>query len=211
MSPQTTQATDAYIRLPSPDAVAASQPANHPYNFGFVTGMGRLLAAHERIGAAFLRLFAEIMFAPGALDRREREFIAAVAASAQNCFYWTTSHAEFLRAEGGEDEVAAALHRGDWASTSLSPRQRALGTIAYKLSLDPHTVGPEDWAAIAEMGFDDEGCLEIAHIVGIFNHLTRLADGFGLRNDPATLAAASGGPPLSRWRVSPRSQGLLRA
>jgi hypothetical protein len=38
----------------------------------------------------------------------------------------------------------------------------------------------------------------VAHIVGIFNHLTRLADGFGLQVDPATLAAASGGAPLRR-------------
>lgn len=45
---------------------------------------------------------------------------------------------------------------------------------------------------------DDEACLELAHIVGVFNHLTRLADGFGLRVDPHTLAAASGGPPLQR-------------
>jgi hypothetical protein len=48
------------------------------------------------------------------------------------------------------------------------------------------------------VGLDDEGCLELAHVVGVFNHLTRLADGFGLRVDPATLAAASGGPPLRR-------------
>jgi hypothetical protein len=48
------------------------------------------------------------------------------------------------------------------------------------------------------VGLDDEGCLEVAHIVGIFNHLTRLADGFGLQVDRATLAAASGGPPLRR-------------
>ncbi len=38
----------------------------------------------------------------------------------------------------------------------------------------------------------------MAHIVGVFNHLTRLADGFGLRVDPATLAAAAGGPRLQR-------------
>jgi alkylhydroperoxidase/carboxymuconolactone decarboxylase family protein YurZ len=49
--------------------------------------MGRLLAAHPRIGPKFRALFAEIMFAPGALDRQERELAAAVAASAQTCFY----------------------------------------------------------------------------------------------------------------------------
>ncbi len=67
-----------------------------------------------------------------------------------------------------------------------------------KLSADPRLVGAEDWGSLHEVGLDDEGCLEVAHIVGVFNHLTRLADGFGLRVDPATLAAASGGPPLRR-------------
>jgi alkylhydroperoxidase/carboxymuconolactone decarboxylase family protein YurZ len=75
----------AYITLPSSAEIA--RPADHPYNFGPVTGMGRLLAAHPRIGPKFNALFAEIMFAPGALDRQERELAAAVAASAQTCFY----------------------------------------------------------------------------------------------------------------------------
>jgi alkylhydroperoxidase/carboxymuconolactone decarboxylase family protein YurZ len=78
---------DAYIRLPTPEAMAAARPAGHPYDFGFVTGMSRLLNAHPRIGPAFQALFAEIMFTPGALDRQEREMVAAVAASAQTCFY----------------------------------------------------------------------------------------------------------------------------
>jgi len=87
MSSRSADVADAYIALPDPEVVAASRPPNHPYDFGFVTGMGRLLAAHQRIGPAFVQLFAEIMFAPGALSRREREFVAAIAASAQHCFY----------------------------------------------------------------------------------------------------------------------------
>ena len=49
--------------------------------------MGRLLAMHERIGAAMQVAFAEIMFAPGALSRAEREMLAAVASAAQDCQY----------------------------------------------------------------------------------------------------------------------------
>lgn len=94
--------------------------------------------------------------------------------------------------------MSAAIHRGDWGAAPLSPRERALGTVAFKLSRDPRTVGPEDWRSLAAFGLDERGCLELAHIVGIFNHLTRLADGFGLEVDPATLAAAFGGPALQR-------------
>jgi alkylhydroperoxidase/carboxymuconolactone decarboxylase family protein YurZ len=57
------------------------------YNFGFIGGMSRLLVAHQRIGKAMQALFYEMMFAPGALDRSEREMLAAVASAAQDCEY----------------------------------------------------------------------------------------------------------------------------
>ncbi len=47
----------------------------------------------------------------------------------------------------------------------------------------------EDWQPLRDLGFDDQGILEVAHIVGIFNYLTRLADGLGLQLDPATEEA----------------------
>jgi alkylhydroperoxidase/carboxymuconolactone decarboxylase family protein YurZ len=64
-----------------------ASPRRHPYDFGFVAGMSRLIAAHDRIGPAFSALFRQVMFEPGCLDRREREMIAAVAAAAQDCRY----------------------------------------------------------------------------------------------------------------------------
>jgi len=77
---------DAFIELPSRESFAG-QPAGG-YNFGFVANMGRLLRAHPRIGPRFIALFGEVMFSPaGALDRREREMVAAVAAAAQDCHY----------------------------------------------------------------------------------------------------------------------------
>lgn len=55
-----------------------------------------------------------------------------------------------------------------------------------------------DWKPLRDLGFDDRACLEVAHIVGIFNHLTRLADGFGLQLDDGTRAAAETGVALRR-------------
>ncbi|MGH9429203.1 MAG: hypothetical protein ACRD2L_23215 [Terriglobia bacterium] len=49
-----------------------------------------------------------------------------------------------------------------------------------------------------DLDFDDQGCLEVAHIVGIFNYLTRLADGFGLQLDAITQAAGKSGITLKR-------------
>lgn len=85
MSHETERA--AWIELPRSDSPQVRPPAGHPYDFGFVTNMGRLLAAHPRFGPLFRKLFAEIMFAEGRLDRSEREMVAAVAAAAQDCHY----------------------------------------------------------------------------------------------------------------------------
>ena len=50
----------------------------------------------------------------------------------------------------------------------------------------------KDWEPLRQLGFDDLGCLEIAHIVGLFNHLTRLADGMGLELDEPVHNATKG-------------------
>jgi uncharacterized peroxidase-related enzyme len=82
----------------------------------------------------------------------------------------------------------------------LSPRERALCTLAEKLSGTPTRMVEDDWRPLRDLGFDDEACLEVAHIVGIFNYLTRLADGLGLPLDAGTQQAAVTGVKLSRTK-----------
>lgn len=79
-----------FITLPTDEEMRARSEATGMkpvYNFGFIGGMSRLLAAHGRIGKALQGAFYEMMFAPGALDRAEREMLAAVASAAQDCEY----------------------------------------------------------------------------------------------------------------------------
>ena len=80
---------DAWVSMPTTSELRALLPAeaHHPYDFGFLPAMARLIAAHRRIAPSFAALFGEVMFGDGALDRTEREMVAAVAAAAQDCFY----------------------------------------------------------------------------------------------------------------------------
>ncbi len=80
----------------------------------------------------------------------------------------------------------------------MSERDRALCTVADKLSRTPTRMVEGDWQPLRDLGLDDAGCLEVAHIVGIFNHLTRLADGMGLELDAGTLEASQTGVALER-------------
>jgi uncharacterized peroxidase-related enzyme len=80
----------------------------------------------------------------------------------------------------------------------LTDRQRALAEVAEKLSLTPTRMVEGDWQPLRDLGFDDRACLEVAHVVGIFNYLSRLADGLGLQLDPGTLEAPETGVALKR-------------
>ena len=66
------------------------------------------------------------------------------------------------------------------------------------MSADPTKMTEHDWRPLRDMGFGDEGCLEVGHIVGIFNYLTRMADGFGLLLDEGTRLAGETGEALKR-------------
>lgn len=76
-----------FITLPTEEEMRARMTpgAKLSYNFGFIPAMSRLISAHGRIGPALRGAFTEIMFGPGALDRQEREMVAAVASAAQDC------------------------------------------------------------------------------------------------------------------------------
>jgi uncharacterized peroxidase-related enzyme len=101
--------------------------------------------------------------------------------------------------EGGQADLVEAIKRGEWRQVpGLSERDRALCAVAEKLSARPTRMTEEDWQPLRDLGFDDEACLEVAHIVGIFNYLTRLADGFGLQLDAAMAEASRTGVPLRR-------------
>ncbi len=80
---------EAWLKLPTEEQSRESFPADHPYSIGVgrVPAMARLISAHPEFAPHFQRLVARIMFGPGALERTEREMIAAVAAAAQDCHY----------------------------------------------------------------------------------------------------------------------------
>jgi alkylhydroperoxidase family enzyme len=80
----------------------------------------------------------------------------------------------------------------------LSERDRALLTVAEKISAQPTRMTDQDWQPLRKLGFDDAALLEVTHVVGIFNYLTRLADGMGLLLDAQTDEASRTGVALRR-------------
>ena len=99
--------------------------------------------------------------------------------------------------------MEAVSHRRWQELSTLLRRQRALCTVAEKLSATPTRMVEADWQPLRDLGFDDVALLEVGHIVGIFNYLTRLADGFGLQLDHRTINASETGVALRRPAEQP--------
>lgn len=79
---------EAWIGLPTEEELRTAGPSGgSPYNFGFISAMGKLMSAHPGIAPSFRAHFKAVMFGPGVLSRAEREMVAAVASAAQECFY----------------------------------------------------------------------------------------------------------------------------
>ena len=75
--------------------------------------------------------------------------------------------------ENGDPALVESIKEKRWRDLlALSQRERALCTLAEKLSATPTRMVEQDWQPLRDLGFDDRACLEVAHIVGIFNHLT---------------------------------------
>lgn len=66
------------------------------------------------------------------------------------------------------------------------------------MTLRPREMTAADWQPLRELGFDDQGLLELGHLIALFSYFTRLADGFGLVPHPLLREAAATGVPLKR-------------
>jgi alkylhydroperoxidase family enzyme len=64
------------------------------------------------------------------------------------------------------------------------------------MTLEPTHMTAADWQPLRDLGLDDQGLLEAAHVIAIFNYFPRMADGFGLVPDPQVRQAGETGVPL---------------
>jgi uncharacterized peroxidase-related enzyme len=150
---------------------------------GKVFNILKAMSLNPRVLRASMELYQEIMFGESGLSRRERELLATVTSSAQSCHYWTVAHADDLRAEGADDEIAEhAAH--DYRQAALSPRERALCDFAVKLTHLAAEVDDHDIEKLRAEGLDDATISDAIQVVGYFNYVTRVADGVGIEDEP---------------------------
>ena len=119
-----------------------------------------------------------IMYAPGGLPRAERELGAMVVSVTNGCVYCTSVHAQrFAQLARRHDTVEQVFD--DPASAGTDDRERAIARFATAVTVRPGELGPNDIAALREVGMRDEEIVDLLHAVAIFGWANRLMQNLG--------------------------------
>jgi uncharacterized peroxidase-related enzyme len=167
----------------------AAEGQRHLYPVEYATpvhpsegGGAQIVESHSLIPQALFHAFATfgaLMSPDLPLNRRQHEMITTVVSVTNRCVYWIESHAEFLRRVTLDKEMVEALER-DYTSAAITPQERAMLDYAVKLTKDATKVSKVDHVRLREVGFDDQGILQITLIASWFNYINRVADALGV-------------------------------
>jgi len=126
-----------------------------------------------------LELYISLMFGRSKLSREERELIAVIVSSANNCSYCVNHHAEALNHYWKNRNLITKLIR-DFQSVDLPQKKRTMINYVLKVTKRPSSVRKKDIDELREAGFDDRDILDINLIASYFNFVNRIALGLGV-------------------------------
>ena len=71
----------------------------------------------------------------------------------------------------------------DYKSAPISEQDRVMLDYVVQVTKDATRISPADHERLREVGFDDQGILQITLIASWFNYINRVADALGVGRD----------------------------
>lgn len=175
-----------WLRVPADDEAPAEvhelwQPSLE--KLGFVPNVLRLYALRPDNLLAWNAWYEVAMKGDSGLTKVEREMIAVVVSTANDCAYCMAAHGAALRKLTRDPALADAI-AADHTTAPVEPRVRAMLDYARKLTLRPTEMTEADVVALREAGWTDEDVMDVAEVTGLFNMSNRMASGLGWAPNP---------------------------
>ncbi len=180
---KTVQGMTAWVRVPEisevrEDVLALFQKFQE--KTGFVPNVARNFALMPE---HFLRWFRYYDFLmrneeQSHLSRKEREMIAVVVSSANECEYCLASHSAYLREITG-DPILPDVLAANFRRAHLTPREHALLEFAHQITVDSAVMSSADVQMLRAIGLSDEAIFEAAQVAAMFNFTNRIANSMG--------------------------------
>jgi len=124
-------------------------------------------------------LYISIMFAGSPLKREERELIAVVVSSINQCSYCIQHHAEAVHHYWKDNDRLTKILE-DFHHADLSKNVIAMLEYVEKLTKIPNEIRKSDIDNLKRMGFSDKTILDINLITSYFNFVNRIILGLGV-------------------------------
>ncbi len=141
---------------------------------GFVPNVLTAYAWHAEKFAGFTAMYNDIMLGPSGLTKLEREMIAVVVSSANNCYYCLTAHGAAVRNLSG-DPILGEQMVMNYRTAQLTPKLRAALDFAYDLTVNPTIIDEPDRQELRDAGWLDREIWDIAAVASFFNMSNRMS------------------------------------
>ncbi|WP_214106932.1 carboxymuconolactone decarboxylase family protein [Acrocarpospora catenulata] len=153
-------------------------------------GITGLFAYRPQTARPMSELAEVLLRGENSLPRGERELIAAYVSALNDCRFCYSSHAAFAAAQLDEGMDLVEQVRADLGAAPVTPKLRALLTIAGAVQESGRKVAEEHIAAAREAGADDVEIHDAVLIAAAFCMFNRYVDGLAslTPEDPAAYA-----------------------
>ncbi|MDZ7807259.1 MAG: peroxidase-related enzyme [Gracilimonas sp.] len=132
---------------------------------------------------AHMDLYMNVMFGRSPLKRSQREMIAIVVSSSNNCEYCQLHHSEALN-HYWKDRNKVDQLRKNHLNMELSEIDLQLCKLAEKLTKTPYTMDEKkDIKPLKDLGLSDRAILDATLIISYFNFVNRMVLGLGVQTD----------------------------
>jgi uncharacterized peroxidase-related enzyme len=142
---------------------------------GFVPNVFLVLARRPDEFRAFFAYHDALMDKSGNLTKAEREMIVVATSNVNQCQYCVVAHGAILRIRAKNpliaDQIAVNYRKAD-----ITARQRAMLDFAFKVAFEAYEVEEQDFAVLAQHGFNEEDAWDIAAIAAFFALSNRIAN-----------------------------------
>jgi uncharacterized peroxidase-related enzyme len=135
---------------------------------GRVSNLFKAYSAFPELGKANLRRLM-VLLTQGQLSVKFKEALMTALAEANKCDYCVSFHATALRNAGASDDEVKAALEFDPARIGLSEKEQALFNYALRANGDPHSIVPDDIAALHKVGVTDAEIVEALETVSTGN------------------------------------------
>lgn len=141
---------------------------------GFVPNVLQAYAWHSTKFDGFTALYNDLMLGDSGLSKLEREMIAVVVSSANNCYYCLTAHGAAVRQLSGNPILGEQMVM-NYRTAELDPKIRAALDFAYKLTKEPAVIDEPDRQALRDAGWLDREIWDISAVAAFFNMSNRMS------------------------------------